>query len=109
MTARQRCSAITQGEYTMFDLSREVIVKDRRNAHCDYRTTDIANTEILEYESRSGYKSLDISIHNAQLDTISMKTKTHTMDDGSRFKVKTIEFLDSDGVSQSIKIFGEHY
>ena len=94
----------------MFDLSREVRVQDQSDSDCGYRTTSASNASIREYQCKtSGYKSLEVSIHNAQLDTLTTKTRTIKADDGTRFKVKTIEFLDSDGVSQSIKIFGEHY
>jgi hypothetical protein len=94
----------------MFDLSREVRVKDTSDSDCGYRITSASNASITEYESKtSGYKSLEASIHNAQLDTLKTKTRTIKSGDGTRFKVKTIEFLDSDGVSQSIKIFGERY
>ena len=94
----------------MFDLSREVTVTDQSDSDCGYRTTSAANARIREYEDKSsGYRSLEVSLHNAQLNTLTTKTRTIKSDDGTRFKVKTIKFLDSDGVKQSIKIFGERY
>ena len=93
----------------MFNLNRQVEVKDTSDSDFGYRTTNVANAYIRECENRiNGYKELAVSVHNAKLETISMRTSTHKVE-GKKFKVKRISFIDSDGVRQVIQIFGEHY
>ena len=96
----------TQGEADMFTLHREVETKVRNAKDAKFRTTYVATTQVSEYEATSGYQSVTIDLHSADIDSLKIKTRTRKLPDGTKYKVKRIEFTDADGINHEIRIFG---
>ena len=90
----------------MFTLHREVETKVRNAKDAKFRTTYVATTQVSEYESITGYQSVGIDLHSADIDSLKIKTRTLKRRDGTKYKVKRIEFTDEDGVDHEIRIFG---
>ena len=94
----------------MLNLGSEIKIKQYDYQTATGRSTQFERATVEEYATKEGnYSSLDVSLHDAKLDTLKTSTKTFKLSNGKRFKVKTITFERSDGVSHEIKIFGQHY
>ena len=62
--------------------------------------------QIREYASTSdNYESVGISVHDADLSTVKVKTRTIKQKGLPSFKVKTISFIGRDGLKHEIKLF----
>lgn len=90
----------------MFTLLGEVKTHTDSNADRTFRTTYVATTQVSEYEATSGYQSVTIDLHSADIDSLKIKTRTRKRPDGTKYKVKRIEFTDAEGVNHEIRIFG---
>lgn len=90
----------------MYTLHSEVKTKVDNNKDRKFRTTYIATAQINEYESITGYQSVCIDLHSADIDSLKIKTRTLKRPNGEKYKVKRIEFTDADGVNHELRIFG---
>ena len=90
----------------MYTLHSKVRSSDKSDKDYKFRTTYVATTSITEYKSTTGYQSVCIDVHSADIDSLKIKTKTLKQPNGEKFKVKRIEFTDEDGINHEIRIFG---
>ena len=94
----------------MLNLDREIQHHRSDSEQSESRYTNISRAVVHEYQAKqSGYASLDISLHDAKLETLKTSTRTLRFESGEKVKVKIISFERSDGVLHEIKLFGERY
>ena len=105
-TGAQGAQRNHQGEVDMFTLLGEVKTHTDSNADRTFRTTFVSTAQISEYESITGYQSVSIDLHSADIDSLKIKTRTRKRPDGTKYKVKRIEFTDEDGINHEIRVFG---
>ena len=109
-TARQSCSALHKGIHAMLNLDNEILTTSREYETAKTRSSSINHAIIQEYATTDGsYSSLDISLHDVKLETFKTSTQTIKLENGERFKVKTLSFERADGVTHEVKLFGERY
>tara|TARA_R110002167_G_scaffold148752_1_gene341848 strand:+ start:220 stop:678 length:459 start_codon:yes stop_codon:yes gene_type:complete len=62
---------------------------------------------VSEYQSKtSGYRSIDCSLHDIDLDTVKTRTRTLKLRKGVTVKSKTIYLRSSDGVHHEFVLYG---
>lgn len=105
-TGAQGAQRNHQGEVDMFTLLGEVKTHIDSNVDRTFRTTFISTAQVSEYQSNSGYQSVKIDLHSADIDSLKIKTRTLKRPDGTKYKVKRIEFTDEDGINHEIRVFG---
>ena len=105
-TGAQGAQRDNQGEADMSKLNTEARVRETNNKYCKSRNTYIATAQINEYQSITGYQSVMIDLHSADIDSLKIRTKTRQRPNGEKYKIKRIEFTDADGIEHEINIFG---
>lgn len=94
----------------MLNLDNEILITSREYETAKARSSMMSKATIQEYATTDGsYSSLDISLHDVKLETFKTSTRTIKLENGERFKVKTLSFERADGVTHEVKLFGERY
>ena len=94
----------------MLTIDREHNISTHKSDAMRSRYTYIDKTLVYEYESKSSdYASLEVSLHDAKLETLTTRTKTINLANGKKCKIKILSFTRDDGVKNEISIYGEEY